>query len=307
MLAKPWMTKHFQQGKAIQGYEPSLRVRIIRSIASSVITVLQLNGRTRWSNEFMQALNPSMTVPVPGFTESTGEMLWFRTGHGRLYWRVTESPGLEPVTNHWISRLSPRDVLFDVGANIGLYAMTAAKYRSVRVFAFEPDLMNARLLYENVLRNNLEKSVTVLPIALDSVSRLQDFHLKSLSYGDALHNLGNASRYVRNPSGFVATVAAFALDDLILNLKIPSPSHLKIDVDGNEIEVLRGAYKTLATVKEILVEVDLESANASKIDALLVSAGFLLHLQGEEVVAWNRCVERLYVRPKSGVAHPDNT
>lgn len=206
-------------------------------IASSVIAVLQLNGRTRWSNEFMQALNPSMTVPVPGFTESTGEMLWFRTGHGRLYRRVIESPGLEAVTNHWISRPSPKDVLFDVGANIGLYAMMAAKYRSVRVFAFEPDLMNERLLYENVLRNTLEKSVTVLPITLDSVSRLQDFHLKSLSYGDALHKLGNASRYLRNPSGFVATVAAFTLDDLISNLQIPSPSHLKMVVRLKCLEV----------------------------------------------------------------------
>jgi len=281
----------------VQGYVPSPLIRCLRVIASALIAIFRLHGRSRWSNEFIQALDPSMTVAVPGLTTSINEQLWFRTGHGRLYWRVSESPSLEISTNNWISRMSSQDVLFDVGANIGMYTLMAAKYRHTRVVAFEPDLMNARMLYENVLRNDLGKYVTVLPIALHGQNGIEEFHLKTLSYGDALHNLGGPSHYVQSPSGIVASVAAFRLDDLIDVLSLPCPTHLKIDVDGNEFQVLFGARKLLKAIKEILLEVDLDAASALQIENFLIQHGFELSIEGEQQFDWNRCVERLYVRP----------
>jgi len=268
----------------------------MRALAAVVIRFLRIHGRSRWSNEFVQALDPSMAVTVPTLSASPDDQLWFRTGHGRLFWRVGETPYEEPETNSWIAGFEPNDVFFDVGANIGLYAMAAARFRGVFTVAVEADLMNARLLYENVLRNGLGSRITVIPVALDATSHLGSLHLKTLSYGDALHNLDGPSLYVRNPSDFIASIPVFALDDLVRILKLRPPTRLKIDIDGRELGVLEGAVATLAAVRDVMVEVDLDLPSSAVVTAFLNFHGFHLQHESEPTVAWNRCVNRLFSR-----------
>lgn len=279
-----------------QGFQQTPVILAMRWVSQAIASILRLHGKSRWSNEFIQSLDPSMSVSVPEIADDPADVLWFRTGHGRLFWRVSETPGLEKITNKWIASFAQEDVFFDVGANIGLYSMAASKYRHARTIAFEPDLMNARLLYENILVNQLSRVVTVLPVALDSASKLGEFHLKTLSYGDALHNLGSPSRFARRTTGFVASVPVFTLDDIVRILRLPTATRIKIDVDGREIAVLAGATETLKTVKDVLVEVDLDSIEASELERLMVDHGFSLVLESEPHVSWNRCVERLYSR-----------
>jgi FkbM family methyltransferase len=237
-----------------------------------------------------------MTVIMPTLSTSSDERLWFRTGHGRLFWRVSETPHEEPETNSWIAGFEPDDVFFDVGANIGLYSMAAARFRGVCTVAVEPDLMNARLLYENVLRNGLGSSVTVIPVALDATSHLGSLHLKTLAYGDALHNLDGPSLCVRDPSDFIASIPVFALDDLVRVLGLRPPTRLKVDVDGRELSVLEGAVATLKVTRDVMIEVDLDLPSSSVVTAFLNIHGFQLQHESEPTVAWNRCVNRLFSR-----------
>ena len=238
-----------------QGYIPPISVKAMRITARLILKILRIHGRTRWSNEFIQSIDPSVTVEVPEFSSiSNDPTIWFRTGHGRLFWRATESPSLDLDTNRWITTFNSNDVFYDVGANIGLYSIMAAKFLCTTVYAVEIDLMNTRMLYENIYMNSCQDKITVLPFGLDSSSHQEKLFLKTMSYGDALHNLRQPSDMVINPSGIEICVPVFRLDDVIEILGLPSPTKLKIDVDGVDFDVLKGSANALKTVTSLVIE-----------------------------------------------------
>lgn len=63
--------------QAKQGFEPNAYIRFLRRLAGLFINLLRLDGKNRFSNEFIQMLDPKVTAILPG-----GETLLFRTGHG---------------------------------------------------------------------------------------------------------------------------------------------------------------------------------------------------------------------------------
>ena len=266
-----------------QGFEPGRGIKVMRFVSNLILIVLRINGKSRWSNEFTQAINPWITVHIPGFENlKVKPKLWFRTGHGRLFWRAKETPSLSPLTNKWISLFSNSDVFYDIGANVGLFALMAAKFVDSKVIAVEIDLMNTRILYENVYMNNCQDKVTILPLGLDSTTHQETLFLKSMSYGDALHNLREVSPHIRKPEAIKFNVPVFSLDDLILALKLPAPTKLKIDVDGAEIEILRGALRSLDSVSAIIVEYKLDSKERDDIHQLLKDCGFDFDFDSDE-------------------------
>src|SRR6187455_11828 len=74
-------------------------------------------------------------------------------------WRVDSLFTKEPDTIEWIGSFQPGEVLVDIGANVGMYSIWAAKTRGVRVYAFEPESQNYALLYKNIVLNNLSQQV----------------------------------------------------------------------------------------------------------------------------------------------------
>ena len=199
-----------------QGYNPPISVKTMRIVSRIILKLLRIHGRSRWSNEFIQTINPSLTINVPDFSSiSNNPTIWFRTGHGRLFWRATETPSLDLDTNTWIKTFNQNDVFYDVGANIGLYSIMAAKFMKVTVISVEIDLMNTRMLYENIYMNKCHDKVTILPFGLDSSSHQETLFLKTMSYGDALHNLRQSSSLLTNPSEIQVNVPVFRLDDVI--------------------------------------------------------------------------------------------
>lgn len=72
--------------KMQQGYDTPISVKAMRIVSTLILKLLRIHGRTRWSNEFIQAINPSVTVNVPNFSSLSDVLtIWFRTGHGRLF------------------------------------------------------------------------------------------------------------------------------------------------------------------------------------------------------------------------------
>ena len=169
-------------------------------------------------------------------------------------WRVESLMDKEPDTIAWIEKMGPDDVLFDVGANIGQYAMLAAK-RGVFVQAFEPESQNFALLCRNVAINELNKTVRCWPIALSDKPGLHTFYVQSLIPGNSCNSLGEKVDYHLRPKaewGFEQGCGAMTLD--FFADTFGPPTHIKIDVDGFEHKVLHGALVTLRTVKSVLVE-----------------------------------------------------
>ncbi len=180
----------------------------------------------------------------------------------------------EPFTFEWLeTSLEPGDVLYDIGANVGVYSLVAANVHpgQVRAFAFEPSVPTYNDLCSNIALNGLEDAVTPMPVALWSDTTSLPFAYRSLEPGDSKHEAG-----VDEPEldGHVQTMMAYRLDDLVEQFALPAPTHIKIDVDGPELRVLEGARSTLdrPEVRSLLVEV--EGSNEEELCALLAEHGF---------------------------------
>ncbi|AXV06411.1 methyltransferase, FkbM family domain protein [Euzebya pacifica] len=194
-------------------------------------------------------------------------------------WRAA-SAAREPWTIRWIEQyLRPGDVLFDVGANVGAYALVAAKSSAgeVTTFAFEPGFATFAALCRNIVLNDCQASVVPMAIALGDKTSLSSFNYRVLEAGAAGHGMAD-----RLPAPLPGEAAAtqyeqpmpvFRLDDLIRSLTLPNPNHLKIDVDAMELEVLKGAERTLAhsDLRSVLIEID--NSLREEAHALLRSAG----------------------------------
>jgi FkbM family methyltransferase len=253
-----------------QGFEPNIYIRFLRLVAKLLILLFRLDGTNRFSNEFIQALDPKMTVTLSG-----EQSFVFRTGHGRLLWRALTFQREEPMLIDWIDQFDTTDCFYDVGANVGSYSVYAAK-RGIRTLAFEPEPNNLQLLCENIFLNQLQTVCTPLQLGLGESTRLDVLFLKSFSKGDALHSVGRKSYLLSDPSSTALTMGILAvrLDDVINIFDLPRPTRIKIDVDGNELSVIRGAMKTLDYVRGVYVEADLKQAEHREVIAILKEKGF---------------------------------
>jgi FkbM family methyltransferase len=164
----------------------------------------------------------------------------------------------EPETIEWLRKnLRDRDVLYDVGANIGLYSLYAAKRRpACRVFAFEPESHNFGSLCGNLLLNRVE-NVTPCFFPLSNREAFAPFYVYDLRPGGALHSLGRPSSLREGPPLLTTGTIAVTIDVLVSRHGLPAPDLLKLDVDGNEEQILDGAAIVLASgsLRSILVEV----------------------------------------------------
>lgn len=175
----------------------------------------------------------------------------------------TRSVMSEPWTVHWLERVvEPGDVLYDVGANVGAFSLVAAKAhdQTVRIFAFEPSFVTYAALCRNILENGCEKIITPVPIALTEDKGNTVFKYRSLISGATEHAMGEqnlASKdFKETKPAYQQRILAVPLDSLTEDFKLEPPSHIKLDVDGMELQVLRGAAATLANgaVKTVLID-----------------------------------------------------
>lgn len=186
----------------------------------------------------------------------------------------------EPETIEWIhNSFQDGEVYYDVGANVGAYALVAAKAFNgkVQVYAFEPSFPTFKQLCTNVVLNDCQDSITPLQVALSDRTGVEVLNYSSLMPGGALHALGQAVDYKgdRFRPAVKQPVLAFSLDDLIQRFRLPVPNHIKLDVDGIELRILKGAENTLAkqTLKSVLVEILEEDPQSVEVVALLEQSG----------------------------------
>jgi FkbM family methyltransferase len=164
----------------------------------------------------------------------------------------------EPETIEWLrENLRDGDVFYDVGANIGLYSLYAAKLRpACRVFAFEPESHNFGNLCRNLLLNRVA-NVTPCFFPLSSREAFAPFYVYDLRPGGALHSLGRPSPLRDEPPLLTTGALTATIDALVSRHGLPAPDLIKLDVDGIEEQILDGAGAVLASssLRSILVEV----------------------------------------------------
>jgi FkbM family methyltransferase len=147
-------------------------------------------------------------------------------------------------------RLQPRDVVLDIGANLGWYSLLAERLApaGADIFAFEPDPENYKLLTDNLRLNDAAK-VTPLQKAVAE----RDGTLQLHRYKDS--NLGRHSLLPIN-AGEAIDVPAVTLDGFWRSTGLGDriPRLVKIDVEGYELPALRGARQVLSRCPLLLAE-----------------------------------------------------
>lgn len=271
------------EDQATQGFKPPLYIRTLRKFAGLLIAVLRLNGVNRFSNEFIQALDPKLVVDLPGQRKMV-----LRTGHGRLIWRARTFLEEEPMLIEWINGFGSDDIFYDVGANVGCYTVYAGQL-GIKTLAFEPELNNVQLLYENIFMNGLQERCIPIPIALGKQTGMDVFYIKSISKGDALHSIGRKSYLLNDPSTVTDQMDTLVmrLDDAIKTFGLPHPTRLKVDVDYNELPVMQGAVDTLQNLREVYVEIDPKLEEHQELVGFLESLSFRVTNRLETPRQWN--------------------
>jgi FkbM family methyltransferase len=194
-------------------------------------------------------------------------------------WRVNTFSTKEPETLGWIDYLPKGSVVWDIGANIGLYSIYAAKKRNIQVWAFEPSVFNLETLARNIYLNNLSMNICILPFALSDKNGSSQMRLTTTEWGGALSTFDQTFGWDGKDIRQIFEYQTYGLkaDDVVNMLSIPIPEYIKMDVDGLEHFILKGSTNVLQNIKEILIEVNDDfTEQAESCKKLLTEAGLVL-------------------------------
>lgn len=166
--------------------------------------------------------------------------------------------------------LSPGDVMYDAGANIGYITVEIAHHFSgrVRVVAFEPQRELAQAIAVSALLNGVSDLV-VFDALLGEAEGSADLFMTGTSAHASIRPRAGGAKRVPRP---VTTI-----DALVQAQSIPPPTLIKLDVEGSELSVLRGAQRALRDHRPYLVleaDANMDRFGYSKADlfALISSA-----------------------------------
>jgi len=156
----------------------------------------------------------------------------------------------EPALSAWLKQKMEEGKSFiDIGANAGYFSLLAAKYKiekSQQIFAVEPMQANIDLIKKHVNWNNYSE-INIIPVAIADTERMVEF---SASENLAANTYSETSTLHKNSPKI--SIEAKSLDNIINGLKIEN-FVIKIDVEGAELDVLKGGKKTLEAHKPELI------------------------------------------------------
>jgi len=232
----------------------------------------------------LQRLRYPRMVSLPG----PHGPLRFRVHNPIEEYRTAGYGGEQEFLERFTAELVPEDVVFDIGASIGLMTVFAAAAAPLgRVCAFEPDPATARRLARNVRLNRLS-NVEIVSWAVGE--REERTTLFTDGPGGNAPTLRRQQGREGTPSGTVE-VPVRTLDTALLEGALPHPSVLKIDIEGAEILCLRGAERLLSgrfgiRPRILFLEVHPAylpafGATAAEVTGLVEALGYQVRWRGE--------------------------
>lgn len=281
-----------------------MRAQIKQQAKNAILFLIGVTGRTRFGRYlFNQILNSAMGRELE--VSHDGLQLKFVAPNSLCEWRTRTFSIKEPETLAWIDAIPGNSILWDIGANVGLYSVYAAKKRSCRVWAFEPSVFNLELLARNVCLNGLTDLICIVPVALSDRLGSSQMRMTTMEWGGALstfdQKFGWDGEAIRQVFGF--QTIGLSMDDAVRKLEIPMPDYIKIDVDGLEHFILKGGQAVLRSVKGMLIEVNDDfHEQAEQCHKLLSEAGLVLkEKRNSEMIAnsttgFQNCYNQIWIR-----------
>jgi FkbM family methyltransferase len=184
---------------------------------------------------------------------------------------VSDLPGLVPeyeqeVFDKLFKVLRPGSVFIDVGAHIGRYSFPIAKLVSENglVIAIEPDPLAFKALLMGVKLNNL-RNVLALNIALGDSEGKAILCQKLATAASSIIEFDKCQRFVEVPLK--------RFDSVVEELRLKRVDAIKIDVEGAEIQVLKGAVNTITRFKPFIV-IEVRNSNTNEFVRIMKSLGY---------------------------------
>ncbi len=193
----------------------------------------------------------------------------------RIIESVTGDEGEKKVLTSLISLLQSGDIVYDVGANIGIYSVILSKVVGAngKIIAFEPEKESIIKSEENIKLNNLS-NVIIIDKALGEVAQESKLYISGTTGNFSLVNI-----YDKEAKAEVVEIVKG--DDFVVQKGLPIPKAIKVDVEGYEYSVINGLKNTLSNSRckiiccEVHVGLFPEGITEEKIIELIKSLGFI--------------------------------
>ena len=251
-----------------------IRTALTVTIRALVRMCIQTRIGVHVQEQFLDAATDRVTVVTHNDVD-----LMISTPNLLCTYRARSFSDKEPETLEWIDSIPEGAVLWDIGANVGLYSVYAAKVRGCRVWSFEPSVFNLESLARNIFLNGLTDKVCIVPLALNDQLGASRMQMTSTQWGGALstfvQDFGWDGKKLQ--SIFEFQTIGLSMEDAVQKMDIPTPDYIKMDVDGIEHLILRGGRSVLGTVQGVLVEVNDAFQEQSQVcTRILKEAGLVL-------------------------------
>ena len=261
-------------------FSPLTIFNILVTAYSAMLGLIHQNLRYAWMDDQFDKNNHKIREITHLVGNRKAVTLRLYVPNWLCRYRADTFSSKEPETLKWID--DNDGVLFDIGANIGLYSMYHAKTKSHNVYAFEPSFFNLPLLSKNINSNDLQDKISIISNPLSDSVQFADFKLASIDEGGALSAFG--VDFDQNgddiESIFSYKTLGYTLDFLFEHeILTELPAMIKVDVDGIEHLILSGAKETLRNpiCKTVLIEInDNFSDQADETTSILSECGFSL-------------------------------
>jgi FkbM family methyltransferase len=211
-----------------------------------------------------ELIEETMSVATP-----RGPLSFVMLGHagGRAMKLLTK----QPATIAWIDGFRPDSVFWDVGANVGVYALYAALRNDISVVAFEPAAVNYFLLSANCEANKFDSRMQCLLVGLGRERSVARLEVSQFAAGQSFSFLGKEQPYQGRQAALV-----LSMDQLVEEYGMACPNYIKIDVPGISEDVINGGERTLQRkdVREIHIELT-TSKGGRRIADMLTRHGFV--------------------------------
>jgi FkbM family methyltransferase len=240
--------------------------RWVRRLGIKPLVGSVYKGTKRAYERVMMATNDTYTLEVG---DASAEFHMPTVAEFRDLNQLKEQPVIEDL----IARLHPDDVFYDIGANIGMYSCLAADVAS-HVIAFEPHPPTADRLEQNAALNS--GPITVYRCALSDTEGTAEFALGLNIIGSTGHTLRSEIR----PDARTINVETATGDQFIADEQLPSPTVMKIDVEGAELQTLRGLQSTIDRPECRLLYCEVHGEDANSKERALNEVRDLLHDAG---------------------------
>ena len=182
--------------------------------------------------------------------------------------------------------------VYDVGGHIGLITMFFARKVGAtgNVVTFEPNPQNYAAILDHINLNGFA-NVNVLQMGLGSKRETLEFVVTGSARGSASPE--KQKQYLGQKDGQVIYIEVDTLDNQIRANKLPKPDFVKIDVEGLEIDVLRGMTQTISNHRpEIFIE--LHGVNEWEVVKLLLDLNYRVHQVEDGIDIVQQDIERVH-------------